>query len=238
MEHGGKLRPMSLRLRGRYRRAMNSGAVRSTRLPPTARRVTVICVAGLLILGSACANQRVDTDSERARDGDDASVVELPAEIVHPRTPPNPEHFLPPLPDHDTDDDVDAAEMEASLDHGPISYRGVRRRLIRGDHGFSIGAVTVVTFHPDSASPERIIDHRYGEVRRRPIEMGGVAMHWLDVEPHPVLAWIDPTFVVTFERGAEMSDEWLEGLARSTVEAIASGQAGGVAPVNLGGENR
>lgn len=53
-----------------------------------------------------------------------------------------------------------------------------------------------------------------------PVEIAGVEMLRVDAEPHAALAWVGPTFVVTFERGQEVDDDWLRNLARATVRSI------------------
>jgi hypothetical protein len=47
-----------------------------------------------------------------------------------------------------------------------------------------------------------------------------VGMVRVAAQPHGVLAWTGPNFVVIFERGQEMTEEWLEGLARATIAAM------------------
>ena len=168
---------------------------------------------GLVVI--ACGEERERPETAPAATG-------LPAELTDARRPPDPELLLPSLPGYATDD-ADAGELKASLDHGEVRYIEVRRRLIVDEQAFAVGEVVVVTVERDSGGGESYLDHRYGEAPREPVELAGVEMLRVEAEPHAALAWVGPTFVITFERGQERSHEWLQGLARATVEAIANG---------------
>jgi hypothetical protein len=89
------------------------------------------------------------------------------------------------------------------------------------EQGFTSGEITVVTLEPQAAGGETFLDHRYGDADREPIELAGVEMLRVEAGPVPALAWTGPTFAVTFEQSHELPEEWLEDLARATVEAVA-----------------
>lgn len=133
---------------------------------------------------------------------------------------PDADSLLPQLPGYTTDDDAEPGEVEASLDHGSIPYEQVRRRIVLDEQGFTSGVVTVVTFRPESGA-DGILDHTHGDAPRSSIRMAGEEMTRIETEPFAVIAWIGPGFVVTFQRGQERSDEWLEDLIESTVRAVA-----------------
>lgn len=130
------------------------------------------------------------------------------------------ELLLPPLDGYVTDDDADPGELMASLDHGAVPYVDVRRRRILDERGFALGEVTVITFQSESDGARSYLTHRYGSPAQSPARIAGVEMVRIEAEPFAALVWKRPTFVVTFERGQEVSDAWLEELARSTVRSI------------------
>lgn len=179
------------------------------------RRVAAFVMGLGLVLGaSACGG-----------DGDGAATtqeeaIDLPPEVRDRQNPPDPSVFLPPLEDYATDDHLDPGEIEASLDDAPVPYADVRRRLILDEQAFAVGEVTAVTMEPDSAGGESYLDHRYGEAPRTTTEVAGVEMLRVETDPYDAIAWTGPTFAVTFERGQERSDEWLEDVARATVEGM------------------
>lgn len=146
----------------------------------------------------------------------------LPDAVRDPSVRPEARLFLPPLPGHATDDAAEPGEMASSLDHGEVPYAEVLRRVVLDEGGFSRGAVTVVTFEPGSDATERYLRHRFGHARRTPVQVAGVEMLRIAAVPHPVIAWPDPTFAVTFERSSEVDAAWLEALARQTVAAMRS----------------
>jgi hypothetical protein len=164
---------------------------------------------------------------ERTEDRGDAVPVDaaaeqrpLPAELTDPARAPDPRILLPPLPGYVVDDQAESGEVEASLDHGPVAYEQVRRRIILGDDGFGRGEVVVVTLRPGANGADRFIEHTYGNARQEQVRIGGVDMVRIDAGPHPVLVWPAPTFVVAFSRGQSMSDAWLKSLAAATVDAV------------------
>lgn len=186
------------------------------------RAARALALAALLIVHGACGGSPADDPPETLPGPPGEERVEGPAEVVDPATGGNADMFLPPL-DGYIIEEADAGELEESLAHGSVAPVEVRRRLILDEQGFTRGAVTVVTFEANSDGVEPYLEHRFGAADRTPVELGGVQMLRIDAEPHAVLAWTDPAFVVTFERGQEVSDEWLEDLARATVAATAPG---------------
>lgn len=170
----------------------------------------IVCMAGL---AGACARQGVDsqadTTSERA-------------------TSPDADSLMPPLPGYTTDDDAAPGEVEASLDHGSVPYEEVRRRIVLDEQGFTSGAVTVLTFRPDSTVAAQILDHIFGDAPRGSVRIAGEEMIRIEAEPFAVIAWLGPGFVVTFGRGQERSEEWLHDLVRATVRAVAGGEGQGL----------
>jgi hypothetical protein len=124
------------------------------------------------------------------------------------------------LDGYGTDDSAEAGELEASLDHGEVPYVDVRRRLVLDERGFAAGEVTVVTVPPERDGVERVLEHRFGAAPRTPVTIAGVEMLRIDADPFPVLAWVGPTFVVTFARGAGRTDAWLEDLARASLHGV------------------
>jgi hypothetical protein len=148
--------------------------------------------------------------------------VDLPESIRDPAVRPDADLFMVPLARYPTDDDAEPGELESSLDHGSVPYAEVRRRLILDEQGFTLADVSVVTFEPRSDALERYLRHRFGDARRTPVELEGVEMLRIETEPHIAIAWTDPTFAITSERGSGVGDDWLEDLARAMVAALAS----------------
>lgn len=187
-------------------------------------------------LAAACARQPADNDAgppagvSEAGPADSPSVADrsgsfpdraAPDRAAPDGAPPDAESLLPPLPGYRTDDDAEPGEVEASLDHGSVAYEQVRRRIVLDEQGFTSGAVTVVTFRPDSGTAEQILDHTYGEAPRSSIRLAGEEMMRIETDHFAAIAWVGPGFVVTFQRGQERTDEWLEDLIRATVRAVA-----------------
>jgi hypothetical protein len=195
------------------------------------RRILIIGTAALAV---ACARQQ-GADNEAggttagvndARPADSPSVADRSSaqpdrDAPDRAAPPDADSLLPHLPGYTTDDDAEPGEVEASLDHGSIPYEQVRRRIVLDEQGFTSGVVTVVTFRPESGAAGQILDHTYGDAPRSSIRMAGVEMTRIETEHFAVIAWVGPGFVVTFQRGQERSDEWLEDLIGSTVRAVA-----------------
>jgi len=134
--------------------------------------------------------------------------------------PPAAAAFLPPLPEHRTDDTAETGEVAASLDDGEIPYAEIRRRLILDEEGFASGEVMVVTFPPGSEGPERFLSHWFGELRGEPVEIAGEAMRRISTRDRNALVWAGEGFVVVFSRGAERDDAWLESLAAATATRV------------------
>jgi hypothetical protein len=178
----------------------------------------VLVVGALALLGS-CAGERLDDERRRpSRTGSEAESPSMPARSY---AAADPDSLLPSLPEYATDDEVDAGELRASLDDGSIPYADVRRRLILDEQGFTSGEVAVVTFDPEEDVAERNLTHQFGNVPREPIDIAGEEMIRVATEPFPTVAWPGPGFLVTFRRGQERSDEWLEELVRATVRGVA-----------------
>lgn len=127
---------------------------------------------------------------------------------------------MPPLAAYATDDDAEPGEVRASLDHGSIPYDDVRRRLVVDENGFSLADVTVVTFRPGTDTAERVLAHTYGAARRDTVTIAGEEMLRIDTHPFATIAWLGDGFVVTFGRGQERSEAWLEELVRATVQGV------------------
>lgn len=183
-------------------------------------RMASATLLGLAMLASttalACGNPQGAPRSE----GDPSHPEELPSHFSESEEPFEPELLLPPLDGYVTDDDADPGELTASLDHGSVPYVDVRRRRILDERGFALGEVTVITFQSESDGARSYLTHRYGSPAQSPVRIAGVEMVRIEAEPFDALVWKGPTFVVTFERGQEVSDAWLEQLARSTVRSI------------------
>lgn len=181
----------------------------------TKRWKVVLIIIGTAVLAGACAPQGVDSQAGAVAD----TVTERAAY-------PDADSLMPPLPGYTTDDDAEPGEVQASLDHSSVPYEEVRRRIVLDEQGFTSGAVTVITFRPDSAVAGQILDHIYGGAPRSSVRVEGAEMIEIEAEPFAVIAWVGPGFVVTFERGQERSEEWLEELVRSTVSAVRVGGQG------------
>lgn len=123
--------------------------------------------------------------------------------------PPPVDRLLVDLDAYETDDSAGPGELEVSLDHGPVGYDEVRRRLILDEDGFAQVEVTVATFPAGSGGGEDYLGHLYGPAPRSPERVGGEEMLLVEADPHSVLAWVTPTFVMTFERRASVTMEWL-----------------------------
>lgn len=179
------------------------------------RRVAAFVTGlGIVLVASACGGDGDGT----GRTQDEA--VQLPPEVSDPQNAPDPRLFLPVLEDHATDDRPDPGEIEASLEDASVPYVDVRRRLLLDEQAFAVAEVTVVTMEPDSAGGGSYVEHRYGDAPRTTREVAGVEMLRVETDPYDAIAWTGPTFAVTFERGQERSDEWLEDVARATVEGM------------------
>jgi hypothetical protein len=193
------------------------------------RRILII---GSAVLAVACArqadNEAGDTTAgvDDVRPADSTSVADRSSaqpdrDPPDRAAPPGADSLLPQLPGYTTDDDAEPGEVEASLDHGSIPYEQVRRRIVLDEQGFTSGVVTVITFRPESGAAGKILDHTYGDAPRSSIRMAGEEMTRIETEHFAVIAWVGPGFVVTFQRGQERSDAWLEELIGSTVRAVA-----------------
>jgi len=193
-------------------------------VPTMSHRVLTVAAAAVVLGG--CGPERVGDRSDAAPANTAAAERALPAELTDPARTPDARILTPPLHGYTVYDGAESGEVEASLDHGPVPYEEVRRRIILGDDGFGRGEVVVVTLRPRANGAERFIEHTYGDVRRQEIRIAGVDMVRIDVEPHPVLVWPAPTFVVAFSRGQAVSDDWLESLAAATVDAIVKRRQG------------
>ncbi|HVM01239.1 MAG TPA: hypothetical protein VM263_01110 [Acidimicrobiales bacterium] len=156
---------------------------------------------------------RTTTTSPPSRDGVEAAVSSS-------ETAPDADLFLPPLPEHRVDDDVDVAEERESLAHSDVRVADLRRRLVLGEDGSTTGRITVVTLEPGHGGADQVLSHRFGGAPTTATDVSGVGMVRVAAQPHGVLAWTGPNFVVIFERGQEMTEEWLEGLARATIAAM------------------
>lgn len=177
--------------------------------------VSALAVGAVGAVGAAC-NAQLEDDTPRV-----PAETPDPTGAIDPGSdPPDVELLLPDLDGYRTDDTAEPGELTASLDHGDIPYQEVRRRLLLDEDGFGQGEITVVTFAAGSAGGEAYLAHRYGPVPRSPERVGDVEMLRLETDPHPALAWVTPTFVMTFERGGDQSMEWLRQLARATAERI------------------
>lgn len=173
----------------------------------------------LAILPAAVACQAMPND----RPPDDPPAgTERPAPVDDPAPHPNAQRLLPPLPGYRTDDDAETGDLRSSLDHGEVPYAEVRRRLVLDEADFTLGDVTVVTFAPGRDAAEQYLHHRFGDADRSPVRINGVDMVRIAADPYALIAWVDPEFVVTFQRGASEDDAWLEELARQTVDAMAA----------------
>lgn len=153
------------------------------------------------------------TTSPPSRDGVEAAVSST-------EKAPDPGLFLPPLPEHRVDDGVDVAEERESLAHSDVRVADLRGRLILGEDGSTSGRITVVTWEPGHGGADQVLRHRFGDAPGTATEVSGVGMVRVAAQPRGVLAWTGPNFVVIFERGQEMTEEWLEGLARATIAAM------------------
>lgn len=187
-----------------------------------------LVIVGTAALAGACAPQGVDSQRGAVTDTVPDVVADTLAGTLADTVPeraaaPDADSLLPPLPGYTTDDDAEPGEVESSLDHGSVPYEEVRRRIVLDEQGYTSGAVTVITFRPDSAAAGQILDHIYGAASRSSVHVEGEEMIRIDAEPFAVIAWVGPGFVVTFGRGQARSDEWLEELVRSTVRAVAGG---------------
>lgn len=182
----------------------------------TARMATV--VAATLALSGASCHEGERTEPEP--DGLPAEPGGLPAELSDADNPPDADALLPPLPGFRVDDDVEAGEIQASLDHGEIPYIEVRRRLLLDSEGFALGDIMVLTFQPGTDGVERFLRHWFGDAAREPVDVAGVEMARIAAEPHDAIVWAGPHFVVVFGRGQAMTHGPLEEVARTTVEAI------------------
>lgn len=187
---------------------------------PNARHLATAIAVATLAVAAACGPPPGDDPPGAISDADSPATTELPAELTRRSQPPEPELLLPPLSGYSTDDSAESGELMASLDHGPVPYVDVRRRLVLDESGFTMAEVSVVTLAPESDGARRCLDHLYGNAARAPAEIAGVEMLRVDAEPHAAFAWVGPTFVVTFERGQEVDDDWLRDLARATVRSI------------------
>lgn len=184
-------------------------------------RFAVAAILATVAVAAAC---NAPMDEEAPQDPVDSQ--QPPGPTAPDRGPPDADLLLPDLDGYRTDDSAEPGELTASLDHGGIPYEEVRRRLILDEEGFGQGEVTVVTFREGSGGGEAYLDHRYGPVRRSPERIGETAMLRIEADPHHTLAWVTPTFAMTFERGADQSMEWLRELARATAERIDPGIRG------------
>lgn len=182
--------------------------------------------AAVMLLFAGCGPARTAEEADEIPDQADAPGAALSGKIVDTAAAPDPAALLPPLEGYRIDDTADPGELRSSLDHGEVPYLDVRRRLILDEEGFTSGAVTVVTFRPGSGGPASFLDHHHGDAPRVPVELGGVEMLRIEAEPHDVLAWTEPGFVMMFERGQEVSDRWVEELARATVQTISRNRRG------------
>lgn len=178
----------------------------------------------LAILPAAIACQAMPNDRQP---DDPPAGAERPAPIDDPAPQPSAQRFLPPLSGYRTDDAAETGDLMSSLDHGEVPYAEIRRRLVLDDAGFTRGDVTVVTFEPGTDAAEQYLRHRFGNADRSPVRINGVDMVRIHADPHALIAWVDPGFVVTFQRGASEDDAWLEELARQTVDGVAAASAAG-----------
>jgi hypothetical protein len=188
-------------------------------MTPTISQSLVAAAAAAVVL-SGCIHERTEDRGDAEPVATATEPRSLPAELTDPARAPDPGILLPPLRGYIVDDQAESGEVEASLDHGPVPYEQVRRRLILGDDGFARGEVVVVTLRPGANGADRFVEHTYGSARHEQVRIGGVDMVRVDAGPHPVLVWPAPTFVVAFSRGQEMSHAWLESLAAATVDAV------------------
>jgi len=182
----------------------------------THHRTPTVFAAAAVLLASCDGAEHLPRDDDERHGERHAEPHVQPQDA----TPLDPQRFLPPLSGYETDDDVETGEIQASLDHGPVPYVDIRRRLILDPQGFAMGDITVVTFQPEHDGPERFLRHWYGDATRTPVEVGGVEMLRIPTQAYDALAWAGPEFVVTFGRSQAVTHEWLEDLARATVSAV------------------
>jgi hypothetical protein len=178
-------------------------------------RCAAAAILATVALSAAC-NARIGDEAPR-----DPVDSQQPPGVIDPGgAPPDIDLLLPKLDGYRTDDTADAGEVAASLDHGDIRYEAIWRRRILDEDGFAQGEVTVVTFRQGSGVGEAYLDHWYGPAPRSPERIGDTDMLRIDADPFPVLAWVTPTFIMTFQRGAARSMDWLRALARATAEQV------------------
>jgi hypothetical protein len=90
-----------------------------------------LIIFAVAALAGACAPEGVDSAASSA---------------AQRATVPDADSLMPPLPGYTTVDDAEPGEVAASLDHGPVPYEEVRRRIVLDERGFTSGSVTVITF--------------------------------------------------------------------------------------------
>lgn len=132
--------------------------------------------------------------------------------------------FLRPLEGCVVDDHTEdaVAEERESLAHGDGQVTDVRIRLIKDPAGNSLGRILVVAFPFDAGSAEAILGSWYGNATGRPTRIRGVELTRIRRADVPdaaeELVLIGPSYIVRFSAAQELSGEWLEQLAGTTIQ--------------------